>query len=240
MEIPKLRSFRVASRSDLAEGVYSLTLVPADSEPLFSFEPGQWIMLHVLNPDGTTWRKAAFSIVSAPAESTASFELGIKIRGELTTRASKFEVGEKVKVQGPYGFFFLEDTVATLVLLAGGIGVTPFRSMIREMCLQKNTRNIYLFYSTGTREKMAYEKELRDLSRECPNFKPIFILTHETPADWDGESTRMSKEMLKSRGVDFKTADFMACGSTRFVQDIKVMLESEGVDLKNKFKQESF
>ncbi len=240
MDIPENRLFEVTDRSNLAQNVFSLTLVPADNRSMFSFKAGQWIMLHLINSDGTTWRKAAFSIASAPVESSSSIELGIKIHGELTTRASKLNRGDKVKVQGPYGFFLLRQAPEQLVLLAGGIGITPLRTMIRECCLQKSDREIFLFYCERTREEMAYEQELRDLAARHPNFKPTFILTRVAPQNWDGELTRISVETLQGRGIDLATADFMACGSSSFVQNIKEMLELGGVNLKNKFKQESF
>lgn len=240
MNLPEPRLFTVVSRSDLAQGVFSLTLAPADGEPVFSFLPGHWIMLHLLNPDGTTRKKAAFSIASAPSESTKTIELGIKIRGELTTAAAKFEKGDQVKVQGPYGAFFLQNAPEPLVLIAGGIGITPFRSMVREACLQKSQRDIRLFYSDRTQSEMAYEKELRGLAKECPNFKPTFILTRESPETWDGETGHLSADMLKRSGADLSRSDYMACGSLEFVQHTQDVLKSLGVDLKTKFKQESF
>lgn len=241
MPLPILRSFRIVKNQLLADGIFSLTLAPDDGEPMFPFIAGQWVMLHLLNEDGTTWAKAAFSIASAPSESMQQLELAIKIYGDYTKRASTLKEGDRVKLQGPYGVFTLRPGTGPLVFFAAGIGVTPFRSMIRELIAAHDLRPVTLFYTNRTPALTAYESELRELAVMHSAFHPVFILTgSETPDDWDGERGRLNEAMLLKHLGDWSGNEYAMCGPKEFMDSIRDMLVSHGVDVKTKLRKELF
>jgi ferredoxin-NADP reductase len=240
MPLPQLRRFRVLENTVLAEDAFLLRLEPADGESMFSFLPGQWVMLHLLNGDESPWGRAAFSIASAPFESQTSIELAIKIYGDFTKKAHALKDGDVVNVQGPYGVFVLKPGTAPLVILAGGIGITPFRSMIRELIRSGSERHIVLFYSNRFRAQTAYENELRDLAARHANFKLVLILTGEQPEGWDGETRRFDLPMLKQYVADLQVAEYLTCGPIPMMDDLKAMLVAEGIDPKVKFRKELF
>lgn len=240
MPLPIVRPFRVVKNVPLARNCFALTFVPDDGQPMFPFLAGQWIMLHLLKDDGTSWGRAAFSIASAPSASSASFELAIKVYGDFTQRALGLKEGDRVHVQGPYGVFTLKPGTDRLVMLAGGIGIAPFRCMIREMAAQKDPREIMLFYTNKTKADISYEDELRELARTDPAFHPVFILTSDAPDGWDGEFRRLDAHKLKKHLPDLSQTDFLMCGSRELMDAVKGLLDAEGVDTKARLRKELF
>jgi ferredoxin-NADP reductase len=240
MPLFPVRPFRVVERRDDAAQTFSLVLTPADGEPLFMFKAGQFVMLHLFNEDGSVWAKAAYSLATAPSECTDTIELGIKLHGDFTKRASKLKVGDTVGIQAPYGAFVLKDDEPRIVFLAAGVGVTPLRSMIRESLLTQKNLELVLFYSDKTRADMAYEAEFRALAAEYPNFRFIPFITRESPEDWDGELTRIEKTIIEKYLTDWNVGRYCMCGPDEFMDAMKAMLEGVGVDVKTKLQRESF
>lgn len=236
-----VRPFRVVERKWEAEDTFTLVVEPEDGEQMFSFVAGQWMYLHLLNDDGSTWARAAFTIASAPEESDEGCELGIKIYGEFTKRASGLQPGDRVGLQGPYGVFTLPADKSFLVMFAGGIGVTPFRSMIRSLVLREGATDIVLFYSNRYVEGSVYGEELKRLSRDWPRFRLVMTLTgDDTPHKWDGEVGRVNMAMLEKYVPDLQTAYCLACGPVPFMDAVKGMLNARGVDVKTRFRIERF
>lgn len=235
-----IRPFRVLENRAETSETFTLVLEPADGLPLFSFLAGQFVMVHLSNPDGTPWAKAAYSIATAPVESQTTFELGIKIHGDFTKRCSMLKAGDEVGIQGPYGVFVLKPDTPRIVFFAAGIGVTPLRSMIREALLTEKPVEMFLFYSEKSHERISYEREFRDLAATHANFHPIFILTREQPENWDGESTRTNLAMVKKYLPDLTQGRYCICGPTEYMLTIKDMLAAEGVDIKANVQKESF
>lgn len=240
MPAPVTRQFRIVENRIESEGTFTLILEPADGVPLFSFLAGQFVMLLLTNPDGTPWAKAAYSIATAPTESKYTIELAIKLAGEFTQRASKLSKGDTVGVQGPYGMFTLKANADPLVFIAGGVGVTPLRSMIREALLESAPQQVFLFYSDKTRAAMAYEDEFRSLAETYQNFHFIPCLTRETPVGWDGECTRIDGALIKKHLTRLGSARFYTCGPTALMDEVKQILITEDIDVKTRLHKESF
>jgi phenol hydroxylase P5 protein len=240
MSLAPVRRFRVAARRNETPETFTLVLEPADGEPSFVFKAGQFVMLHLFNADGTPWAKAAYSFATAPSESEKNFELGIKIHGDFTKRASELAVGDEVGVQGPYGMFFLKEDMDRIVFFAGGVGVTPLRSMVREVLLTNKPIEMILFYSERNREALAYEHEFRALAAEHSNFRFVPVLTRESPEDWDGESTRIERMMVEKTLSDWLRGRYCMCGPDSFMDAVKQMLIEAGVDTATRLQKESF
>ncbi len=141
---------------------------------------------------------------------------------------------------GPYGMFTLREGISPLVIFAGGVGFTPFRSMVRTICATDSVREVFLFYSNRTRAEIAYEQEFRALAAKHPNFHPIFILTRESLADWDGELRRLDKDMLHKYIPDLEASEYLVCGPNAFMESVRDLLISEGIDVKAKLRKEIF
>lgn len=235
-----IRRFHVVELKWETLNIFTLVLAPEEGESMVSFLPGQWVYLHLLNPDGTTWARAAFSVASAPEESGEKLELCIKIYGEFTKRASKLAPLDVVGIQGPFGVFTLHEDVSPLVIFAAGVGITPFRSMIRSLAVRRSSSDVILFYTNRTIEETAHFEELTRLAKEWPALHPVFTLTGTAPRNWEGETGRINAPMVKNYVKDFERGEFLACGPVTFMDGVKAILEAEGVDTKKRFRKELF
>lgn len=238
-EVLRLRKFRVQEIVWETPEIYTLRLVPVEGESSLVFKAGQWVYLHLLNEDGTTW-KAAFSIATAPSD-TCPLELGIKIEKDFTKRASKLRIDDVVALQGPFGVFVLPNEVTTpIVFIAGGIGITPFRSMMREMIHQKMSVPMYLVYSNRYAEESAYLEEFDDVERAYGPMKMTATLTGEHPPGWTGKTGRVDAAMLSPVLAETAaTGHFYLCGPNPFMDAIRGILDQAGVD-KKRIHQERF
>lgn len=240
-EILRVRPYVVREIKWESVGVYTLRLEPASGEPIIAFLPGQWVYLHLLNQDGSSWGRAAFSIASAPNESREMIELAIKIEKDFTKRGGQLQPGDHVGIQGPFGTFVLSQNVASVTLFAGGIGITPLRSIMREIYFHQWPVDVRLFYSNRYVEDAVYLEEFENLAKKWPRFSPIFTLTGEdNPSIWQGELGRVNGPMLRRHINDFTQGEFFMCGPDAFMSQIRQLLEAEGVDTKKRLKNELF
>lgn len=235
-----IRRFTVVEIKWETLDVFTLILAPERPEEMISFLPGQWVYLHFLKPDGTSEGRAAYSIASAPEESKDTLEFGVKVYGSFTKRLSRVMPGDVIGVQGPFGVFTVRTDRSPQVYFAAGIGITPFRSMIRSLWLQGATTDVHLIYTNKSIESLSYFTELQHLVEDWPSFRATFTLTQEFPRVWPGERGRINRDMLVRCLPDKTDGDYLACGSTEFMQLVRSLLEERGVDVKKQFRTESF
>ncbi len=237
----RLRRFVIEEIIWESVNVYTLVLIPEQVEDAFDFIAGQWVYLHPLNEDGSSWGKAAFSIASAPASQPGRIELCIEIKGELTRRASKLGVGHVVGLQGPFGVFTVRSTdEAPFLFLAAGIGITPLRSMIEQLLAQGSEQPIHLLYSSREIESFVYWERFEMLRQRYPSFHPTCTLTGSVPAVWKDEHGRINGAMLDRWLPAVSHATFFMCGPEAFMQDMQRLLVERGIDTKKQIRRESF
>lgn len=235
-----VRRFRIQEVKWETAETYTLVLAPEDANDMPAFKPGQWVYLHLFNEDGTMWAKAAYSISLAPEECSQRLELGIKLHGDFTKRASKLMPDDLVGVQGPFGVFVLPPGDSPLVMFAGGIGVTPLRSMLRSLIASGTTRPVTLFYSNKYVEESPYLEEFLAFAEKAPWFRFIPILTQQAPSDWKGERGRLDLAMLQRHAVIDPGFTYLMCGPKPFMESIKGFLKEAGIDTKKQLKEELF
>ncbi len=236
----KLRDFEVIELVWETPDIFTLRLKPKTSEDAFHFLAGQWVYLHLLNDDGTSWARAAFSVLSPPSISSDMIELGIKVYGDFTKRASNLVPYDMVQLQGPFGVFTMDEGESPVVMLAAGIGVTPLLCMTKDLIDRHSNRKITFFYSNKTVEDIAYYERFRDMQKTYPNLNVVQTLTQKTYQGWDGETGRLSGELIKKHVPDLAGAKYYMCGPAGFMESIKDFLEGEGVNVQDCLKQERF
>ena len=235
-----LRPYAVQELRWETADTFTLVLRPEVESEILSFVAGQWVYLNLLEPDGSVWARAAFSVATAPEESLSGFELAIKIYGDFTKRAAKLMPGDKVAIQGPFGVFTVPPTTKRLVCFAGGIGISPLRSMIRSLAQSAPETEVTLLSSNRLIEDAAYYEELIKLGEAWPNFHPVFTLTGEAPEGWQGERGRVSVDMVKRHVPIGPDVVYAMCGPHGFMQAVRESLVELGVNVKTQLKQESF
>lgn len=208
------REYHVKNRREEAPGVITLEL-----EEHLPFESGQYI--NVYFPEFGTPEGKAYSLSSAPGEPLAITVRGI---GEFSNRLCAMELGDAFLGSLPYGFFSPEFRDTSLVMIAAGIGITPFRAIIREAVRKAPDRPMWLFHSIRTSSDAVFKKEFETLKNKLPNLNLSYFITRE-----GGSARRMTVEDMLLKLTDKEKAEFMICGSIPFVRDIWKGLVSSGI-----------
>ncbi len=194
----------------------------------FKFTPGQFIEIH-LNK-----KIYPFSIASSPKEK----ELMITTRmrpSAFKNSLNKLKIGSRVKIDGPFGQFVLHKNIKIpAVFLAGGIGITPFRSMVKYHLDHKIT----LFYSNRRIGDAPFLKELKDLEKQNKNLKLIATMTKTTKKEWNGYSGYINQKMIKNNLEDRGKPIYYIVGSSGFVQSmtnilVSIKIKSENIKTEN-------
>jgi ferredoxin-NADP reductase len=201
--------------------------------PGFEFEAGQYIDLTLINPPETDPDGSirSFSLASTPTEE----DLLIVTR----TRNSAFKrtlqhlpIHTEVELDGPFGSFGLHaNREKPAVFLAGGIGITPFLSMIHHAVRRSPQTKLYLFYSNHCPESAAFLQPLQELEKKTLNFRfiPTMTATGSPCQSWNGETGFISKEMLSKYVPGLQGAVCYVAGSPPFVDGMSKLLAFAGV-----------
>ena len=233
-----VRRYRVKENYSIAEGSFALVLEAVETiNALTPFQAGQWVYLHLFNPDGSQWARAAYSIASTPHNGTQIIELGIKVEGDFTKRALALRAGDEVGVSGPWGVFTLKQDRPRVAMFAGGIGVTPLFCMAHEACAMEVPLDITFFYSFRTPEGAAYLEDLKMLAKKNPRLRFVPLCTGVSP-DWTGERGRITADII-ARELPDGADDYLLCGSNGFMDGVRAFLDARAVDPK-RIRKESF
>ncbi len=189
-------TIHLKEKRDVADGTLAFTFERPEG---FVFKAGQnadYALLNVpqekLDAEGAT---RTFSCANAPSEK--DILIATRMRDTAFKNILKeLPAGADVQIDGPYGNMVLHSNAARpAVMLSGGIGITPFRSMAVEAAAQKLPHKIFLFYSNRAPKDAAFLEELKELEEENVNFKLIATMTDAS--DWPGEKGYINKEMIE-------------------------------------------
>jgi glycine betaine catabolism B len=129
---------------------------------------------------------------------------------------------------GPMGLFTLdEDDRRPLVLIAGGIGMTPFYSMIAYAFKKKLKRRITFLVSFSTRDDFVYYQELMDIVSKTENISVIYTVTQpdKSKAKWEGETGRISEAFIRKHVQYVPESVYYVCGPKSIVDAVEELLE---------------
>ena len=219
---------KLVEKNKLAAGVYEFVFT---SDRPFSFRPGQyleWTLGHRFADDRGNRRY--FTIASSPTENTV--RLGVKFYEPLSSfkrTLGTMKVNETISASQLAGDFVLpRDPKKKLAFIAGGIGVTPFRSMAQYMIDKKENRSAVLFYSNKTAAEVAY-KDVFDRAAKEVGLKTVYALTNE-PTQVPGMYHGQIDGALIAREVpDYKERTFYISGPHGMVDAFKKTLRDMGV-----------
>lgn len=197
--------------------------------PVFDFKPGQYVMISYRNHRGHT-DKHAFSIANAPG--TDDLRLGIKIGGPFTQGLAQMEEGDEILVSGPFGKFVFDHRQHNdLVLIAGGIGITPFLSTLAHAVHHRLPNKLSLLYSNKTIAGTYFLDDIKKLEQQNPNFRALFCITQEQlpPHSDNLHAGRITEDVVKKFIGDTAGKTFFICGPTNFMAGAKTTLLNIGV-----------
>lgn len=188
----------------------------------FKIEGGQFMILRFL--DGKRWWQAhPFSLSTDP--NPDHLRVSMKAVGDFTKEAKNIKPGTKVLVEGAYGVFTAKaSTKEKVLLIAGGIGITPIRSMVKD--LAEKSKDITLLYSNADAQNITFKNELEELASKY-NFNLQIIVTGEISGQ--AAKNRLDGDKIKQLSPDFKDRDIFICGPVPMMMSIKKALLNMGV-----------
>src|SRR6185312_2727615 len=200
----------------------------------FRFKPGQFIDISLINPAQTDaeGNTRGFSIASAPYEDFIM--VATRLRDTAFKRVlQKFPLDAEVRIEGPFGNLRLHnDKSRTAVVLTGGIGITPFRSILLNAAKEKLPHRIFLFYTNRRPEDAAFLSELQELEKKNPNYKLIACMTEmeKSQQPWSGERGLINHALLEKYLKGASSPIYYITGPPAMTKAMHTMLTAAGVD----------
>jgi ferredoxin-NADP reductase len=234
------RLTKLKSREEVAEQTMAFRFEKPSG---FTFMPGQCIDLTLVNPpktdaegDGRT-----FSIASAPYEDFLM--VATRLRDTAFKQVLKsLPLGTEVKIEGPSGDLKLHhDKSRAAVVLTGGIGITPFRSILLNAAKEKLAIPIFLFYGNKRPEDAVFFDELQELKEQNPHYKLIACMSEmeKSHRSWKGERGMIDAQMLAKYLQGVLAPIYYITGPPGMVKAMQTILKDTGVD-DNSIRTEEF
>jgi ferredoxin-NADP reductase len=217
----------VAEKREVAKGTLFVLFAVADYP---DYRPGAYFWVEL--PDrGHADEKGLRRHISLATSPTGRGVVGLATRlrdSAFKQTLAELELGDEVQVEEPKGSFLLpEDTDADYVFVAGGIGITVFRSMLRFIADEQLPYRITLVYSNRDRESAAFLDELEELERRIDGLRVVLTMTDEE--GWEGETRHLDAAVLAELlgGLDGKT--FLVAGPPQMAEAVADSLKGSGL-----------
>jgi predicted ferric reductase len=216
----KKQPYTVTRVRRVAEDVHEVEMVP-DKGEMFSYAPGQFAFVTFFS-EGLTTERHHWTLSSSPTR-PKSCMFTIKCSGDFTSLIGRLKTGDQAAVDGPYGLFsHLAHQLGVdteLVMVAGGIGITPMLSMLRYMADTDDRRKVTLVWSNRTEEHILYREELEGIKGKGPELAIHHVLTREQ--GFRGQTGRLNLQTLKEllAGCSRDAAVFV-CGPPPMMTDV--------------------
>jgi ferredoxin-NADP reductase len=195
------------------------------------YQPGQYFWVELLHPPYADEKgpRRHISAVTSPTE-RGVIGLCTRIRDSAFKRSLvELPVGAEVDVEQPRGKFVLpEDASRPLVFVAGGIGITAFRSMLRYIQDERLSHRVTLIYSNRDRESTAFLDELEQIEQTNPNIRLIVTMTND--GGWPGERRRVDADLFADYlGENLNEATYLVAGPPGMAEAATDALKEAGV-----------
>jgi ferredoxin-NADP reductase len=195
------------------------------------FRPGQYFWVTLLDPpyEDDKGPRRHISVVTSPHE-RGVLGLCTRLRESAFKRSlAELPLGTEVEVEEPKGTFGLPDeTNVPYVFIAGGIGITVFRSMLRFIAEENLPHLVTLVYSNRDRASAAFLSELQELERDHENIRLVLTMTEDP--DWQGEGRRIGPELLRDHlGDALSSFTYLLAGPPAMVEAVAEQLRGEGI-----------
>jgi ferredoxin-NADP reductase len=218
---------RIKEKREVAKGTLFVTFDVGGEN--VEFEPGQYFWVELLDPpyEDEKGPRRHITVVTSPTEGVLG--LATRIRDTAFKRSLvEMPEGASVDVEQPKGSFVLpEDTSKQYVFVAGGIGITPFRSMLRYIADKGLDYDITLVYSNRDVESTAFLDELKELESVVPRCRVIFTMTDDP--SWEGDKRMLDAEVLRELLGDLESFDFMIAGPPPMAKSVEASLLEAGL-----------
>lgn len=224
---------KLARIFDETHDVKTFRFVSPNGGPLpFEHEAGQYLNLRLTLANGMRMNRS-YTIASASTRN-AYCEISVKRapngNGGSIHVHDTFREGQLVKISAPAGkFYFTGGEADRVVMIAGGIGITPMMSVIRSLTDRAWAGDIYLLYSVRTRRDIAFADELAYLKARHPRLHVVITLTNDPDVQWDGARGQITAEMIAAAVPNFARGPVMMCGPDPMMKAMRQLLVGMGI-----------
>jgi ferredoxin-NADP reductase len=222
----------LTSKKEIAKGTLMVEFELLEGK--VDFKPGQFFMLELLNPpyNDEKGNKRMFSIVNSPNEKDVII-MATRLSDSAFKTSLKFlPTGAEVMIDNIAGTFNMpKDKKVPVVLIAGGIGITPFISMLRYISEQKLNYKITLLYSNTDKKSTAFYDELKATEQKNKNLKVVFTMINDP--EWQGENRMIDPQFIKDYVHNPHSRTYMVSGPPAMVQAVVKVLKAVGADDEN-------
>jgi ferredoxin-NADP reductase len=220
-------ALRFVRRQPEADDTCSYLFEP---QPPFRFQAGQHLRYLLPHPAADERGLARpFTIASSPAEPL------VRLTTRLSTPPSTFkaalarlEPGTVVEADGPFGHFVYSDDHRPSVLIAGGIGITPFRAMLGDLAARNVRATVTLLYSNRTPD-IPFRAFLDHLRPGWPELQVVYTVTRPS-AGWQGLTDHIDGGFIRRHVAEVSQSRFYLCGPTPLVDALRATLAACGVE----------
>lgn len=227
---PREFHFPFVKKEQIATETYIFYFDRKNSDLIF--QAGQYIRMFLPHENmDERGDKRFFSITSSPLDSEYIKITTKIIQSSFKIQLSQLQPGARVRFFGPFGTFVLkEEEQIPHVFLAGGIGITPFHSMITFAHQKKLSVPLYLFVSFSTVEETIFYDELMEISKHSLSIKIVYTITRpeESKTTWTGETGRISQNLIKKYVSDIQKPWYMIAGPPKMVEAMEQMIKEMG------------
>ena len=225
------QTLKLIRQEEVAEGTRAFHFTKPEG---FTFKAGQYLDVTLPDPPETDaeGNVRTFSIASAPQE--PELIMATRLRNSAFKRVLKsMPPGGEVSADGPFGNLVLHNNASRpAVLLAGGIGITPFRSIVFRAALEQLPHRVFLFSSNRRPEDAPFLEALEGLRAQNPNYRFIPTMTEMDKSErpWKGETGYINREMLVRHVGELNGPIYYVAGPPAMVGAMQQMLGQAGVD----------
>jgi len=188
-------------------------------EKAVSWLPGQYFYFTLPNPiyPDSRGNTHHFTIATSPTEgSKIMFATRMREKSNFKKSLDVLEVGTIIEGEGPEGTFILDEKEkGPHILIAGGIGITPFRSIIKYNIDKRLTDKVHILYANSTLEEITFHKELKEWNK-YKNVEVEFVVTKPSK-NWGGLTGHIDINLVKKTATKYTKPTFWVCGSPDFV-----------------------
>jgi propane monooxygenase reductase subunit len=198
-----------------------------------AYWPGQYVDIKIPGTDETR----SFSMANTSSKESGQLEFVIRVYpgGRFSEFLdSEVAIGDRLEVVGPFGVFTLRDgRDSDLVFVGGGAGMAPILSVLRALAEKGSARKATYYYGARTQRDLCFEKELRALTEQLPNFTFVPALSEaEGGEEWDGE-VGLITDVVQRHETDLADTDSYVCGPPPMVEAAMDVLTSLGAHEKH-------
>ena len=226
----------VTTVDEIIQRTYNVKSFRFKRPPTLDYKAGQFLVI-TINAGGQKLRKH-FSFSSSPTE-RGHIEFTKKLTGhEFSNALDAMKTGDWAEIDAPHGTFTFEGEYKRLVLLSGGIGITPLMGICQYCCDKQLDTNIVLLYGNKTEQDITFRKELEELQKQNRNLKVVFTL--DEPGDgWTGRGGRIDAAMIRNEVPDYLGRVYYTCGPPAMIQVVESMLRDLRIP-QEQIKKENF